>query len=162
MIGEIISSLFILLSSCYLYYMAFQMREFRAYKEVGPDFWPKIILICLIFSSAYLTVVNVNKWRKSKYAKRGEEDDTNWHRVLAVAVIILGYILFLKPVGFLVLTPFFIIGMMLLIRPERKRTIPVTVIVIMVMIYIIFGKMLYVPLPKGYSIFHDLSILLGL
>ena len=162
MLGEIISSFFLFVSSCYLYYMAFQMREFRAYKEVGPDFWPKIILICLIFSSAYLTVVNVNKWRKSKDAKAGEEDDTNWKRVLTAAVIILVYIILLKPVGFLALTPFFIIGVMLLIRRERKRTIPVTVIVIMVMIYIIFGKLLYVPLPKGYGIFHDLSILLGL
>ena len=71
------------------------MREFRAYKEVGPDFWPKIILICLIFFSAYLTVANVNKWRKSKYAKAGE-DDTSWKRVLTAAVIILGYIILLK------------------------------------------------------------------
>ena len=141
MIGEIISSLFILLSSCYLYYMAFQMREFRAYKEVGPDFWPKIILICLILFSAYLTISNVNKWRKSK-DERAAEDDTSWKKALIAGFLILGYIILLKPVGFLVLTPFFIVTLMLLIKRERKKAIPVTVIVIMVLIYIIFGKLL--------------------
>ena len=161
MIGEIISSLFILLSSCYLYYMAFQMREFRAYKEVGPDFWPKIVLICLILFSAYLTISNVNKWRKSK-DERAAEDDTSWKKALLAGFLILGYIILLKPVGFLVLTPFFIVTLMLLIKRERIRTIPITVIVIMVLVYIIFGKLLYVPLPKGFGIFHDLSILLGL
>ena len=161
MIGQIISSLFIFVSSCYLYYMAIQMREFRAYKEVGPDFWPKIVLICLILFSAYLTISNVNKWRKSK-DERAPEDDTRWEKALIAGVLIFGYIILLKPVGFLVLTPFFIITLMLLIKRERKKAIPVTVIVIMVLIYIIFGKLLYVPLPKGFGIFHDLSILLGL
>ena len=161
MIGEIISSLFILLSSCYLYYMAFQMREFRAYREVGPDFWPKIVLICLILFSAYLTISNVNKWRKSK-DERAAEDDTSWKKALLAGFLILGYIILLKPVGFLVLTPFFIVTLMLLIKRERIRTIPITVIVIMVLVYIIFGKLLYVPLPKGFGIFHDLSIFLGL
>jgi hypothetical protein len=128
---------------------------------VGPDFWPKIVLICLILFSAYLTISNVNKWRKSK-DERVSEDDTSWEKALIAGVIILGYIILLKPIGFLVLTPFFIITLMLLIKRERKKAIPVTVIVIMVLIYMIFGKLLYVPLPKGYGIFHDLSILLGL
>jgi hypothetical protein len=141
--------------------MAVQMREFRAYREVGPDFWPKIVLICLILSSAYLTLSTINTWRKSK-DESAAEDDTSWIRGLLTGALILAYIILLKPVGFLVLTPFFIIGMMLLIKRERKKAIPLTVIVIMVLIYIIFGKLLYVPLPKGYGVFHDVSILLGL
>ena len=40
--------------------------------------------------------------------------------------------------------------------------IPFGVIGIMVMIYIIFNKLLFVPLPKGFGIFHDISIFLGL
>jgi putative tricarboxylic transport membrane protein len=74
----------------------------------------------------------------------------------------LAYIYFLKPLGFIVATPFFILGMMLLIMPKRRKAIPFTILGIMLMIYIIFGKLLYVPLPKGFGIFHDLSILLGL
>jgi putative tricarboxylic transport membrane protein len=72
------------------------------------------------------------------------------------------YIYFLKPLGFIIATPLFILGMMLLIMPKRKKVIPFTILGIMGMIYIIFAKLLYVPLPKGFGIFHDLSILLGL
>lgn len=160
MIGEILMSLFILAASCYLYFEAMALGEFRAYKEVGPDFWPKIVLIILIALSAALTISNIIKWKKS----RGEmsEREQGWKRVLVAILLAVAYVYFLKPLGFIVSTPLFILGMMLLIMPKRKKVIPFTILGIMGMIYIIFGKLLYVPLPKGFGIFHNLSILLGL
>jgi uncharacterized membrane protein YidH (DUF202 family) len=159
-IGEIVTSLCILAASCYLYYEATALRQFRAYKEVGPDFWPKIVLLLLIVLSLALTVLNTIKWKRA----RGEvhEHEEGWKRVVTVIILSLAYIYFLKPLGFIVATPFFILGMMLLIMPKRRKAIPFTILGIMLMIYIIFGKLLYVPLPKGFGIFHDLSILLGL
>jgi len=153
-------SLFILTASCYLYFEAMALREFRAYKEVGPDFWPKIVLIILIALSTALTISNIIKWKKS----RGEvsEREEGWKRVLIAIFLAVAYVYFLKPLGFIVSTPLFILGMMLLIMPKRKKVIPFTILGIMGMIYIIFAKLLYVPLPKGFGIFHDLSILLGL
>lgn len=160
MIGEIIMSSSILAASCYLYYKATQLKVFRAYKEVGPDFWPKIILICLIALSAALTVSHVINWRKSHI--QVSEREEGWKRVLIAVLLAVGYVYFLKPLGFIVASPLFILGMMLLILPERKKIIPVTILGIMVMIYIIFSKLLFVPLPKGFGIFHDISIFLGL
>jgi len=153
-------SLFILAASCYLYFEAMAFREFRAYKEVGPDFWPKIVLIILIALSATLTISNIIKWKKS----RGEisEREQGWKRVLIAILLAVAYVYFLKPLGFIVSTPLFILGMMLHIMPKRKKVIPFTILGIMGMIYIIFAKLLYVPLPKGFGIFHNLSILLGL
>jgi putative tricarboxylic transport membrane protein len=160
MVGEIIMSLAIFAISCYLYIEAMGLGEFRAYKEVGPDFWPKIVLVCLIGLSAALTVFNVIQWRKS----RGEvsERDEGWKRVLTAVLLAIGYVFVLKPMGFIVASPLFVIGMMLLITPKRKKVIPFSVAGIMVLIYIIFSKLLFVPLPKGYGIFHDISIMLGL
>jgi putative tricarboxylic transport membrane protein len=158
--GEIFMSLFILAASCYLYLEAMALREFRAYKEVGPDFWPKIVLIILIALSATLTISNIIKWKKSRSEK--SEPEQGWKRVLIAIVLAVAYIYFLKPLGFIIATPLFILGMMLLIMPKRKKVIPFTILGIMGMIYIIFAKLLYVPLPKGFGIFHDLSILLGL
>lgn len=160
MIGETIMSLLILVASCYLYYEATTLKVFRAYAEVGPNFWPKIVLIILIALSAALTISNIIKWKKS----RGEvsEREQGWKRVLVAILLAVAYIYFLKPLGFIVSTPLFILGMMLLIMPKRKKVIPFTILGIMGMIYIIFAKLLYVPLPKGFGIFHNLSILLGL
>lgn len=160
MIGEVIMSLFILVISCYLYVEAMRLGEFRAYKEVGPDFWPKIVLVCLIILSAALTISNVIKWRKSR--DKVSEREAGWKRVLIVVLLAVAYVYFLKPLGFIVVSPLFIIGMMLLIMPERKKVIPFAVLGIMVMIYIIFSKLLFVPLPKGFGVFHDISIILGL
>jgi putative tricarboxylic transport membrane protein len=160
MVGELIMSLFIFVASCYLYYEATQLKVFRAYKEVGPDFWPKIILICLIALSAALTVSHVINWRKSH--GQVSEREEGWKRVLIAVLLAVGYVYFLKPLGFIIASPLFILGMMLLILPERKKIIPVTILGIMVMIYIIFSKLLFVPLPKGFGIFHDISIFLGL
>jgi len=136
------------------------LREFRAYKEVGPDFWPKIVLIILISLSAALTIFNIIKWKKSR--DEVSEREQGWKRVLIAILLAVVYVYFLKPLGFIVSTPLFILGMMLLIMPKRKKAIPFTILGIMGMIYIIFAKLLYVPLPKGFGIFRDLSILLGL
>lgn len=163
MFGDLIMSLSILGASCYLYYVATQLKVFRAYKEVGPDFWPKIVLTVLIALSAILTVYNVSVWRKSRDKEQvSAEKEGNWKRVLIVFLLAVGYVYFLKTLGFIVASPLFIIGMMLVIMPERKKVIPFGVIGIMVMIYIIFNKLLFVPLPKGFGIFHDISIFLGL
>jgi putative tricarboxylic transport membrane protein len=164
MLGETIMSLCILVASCYLYYEATQLRMFRAYREVGPDFWPKIVLTILIGLSAVLTLYNVLAWRKKSRGNEqvAEEKEENWKRVLIVSLLAVGYVYFLKTLGFIVASPLFIIGMMLVIMPERKKVIPFGVIGIMVMIYIIFNKLLFVPLPKGFGIFHDISIFLGL
>ena len=160
MVGEIITSLLILVTSCYLYIEAMRLRQFRAYAEVGPDFWPKIVLFCLIVLSAILTASNVIKWRKSRGEVSHREE--GWKRVLIAVLLAVGYIYLLKPLGFIVASPLFIIGMMLLIMPKRKKVIPLAVVCIMGMIYILFGKLLFVPLPKGFGIFHDISIILGL
>jgi len=117
-------------------------------------------LICLIALSAALTVSHVINWRKSH--GQVSEREEGWKRVLIAVLLAVGYVYFLKPLGFIIASPLFILGMMLLILPERKKIIPVTILGIMVMIYIIFSKLLFVPLPKGFGIFHDISIFLGL
>jgi putative tricarboxylic transport membrane protein len=160
MVGEMIMSLSILAASCYLYILSTELRQIKGYKEVGPDFWPKIVLLCLIALSATLTVSHIITWRKSR--KEVSEWEEGWKRFLIAVSLTVGYVNFLKPLGFIVASPLFIVGMMLLILPERKKMIPFTILGIMGMIYIIFSKLLFVPLPKGFGIFHDISIFLGL
>ena len=160
MVGEIIMSLSMLAASCYLYILSTELRQIKGYKEVGPDFWPKIVLLCLIALSATLTVSHIITWWKSRKEVSAWEE--GWKRFLIAVFLTVGYVNFLKPLGFIVASPLFIVGMMLLILPERKKMIPFTILGIMGMIYIIFSKLLFVPLPKGFGIFHDISIFLGL
>lgn len=167
MLGETLMSLFILLGSLFMYYKASQLRQLEAYESVGADFWPKLILFCLIVISTYLTASNAIKWRKSLGEKEagmegGSGELGGWIRVSIATFFIVGYVLLLKPVGFIVASPLFIIAMMLLISPEKKKIIPVGVVGIMIIIYVLFGKLLFIPLPKGHGIFRSVSIFLGL
>ena len=65
MLGETLMSLFVFVGSLFMYYKATQLRQIEAYESVGADFWPKLILLCLIVISTYLTVSNAIKWRES-------------------------------------------------------------------------------------------------
>jgi len=164
MLGETIVSSVIFVASCYLYSVSMALRSLKAYKTVGPEFWPQIILILMIVISGILTVSNVVKWKKSIKAEKPEnpEEETDWYKFALCFILIIGYVLLLKTVGFAVLTPILIIGIMFLIGKSSIKIISITVVSIMVLVYIVFGKLLYVPLPKGHGIFHDLSILMGL
>lgn len=161
MLGEVLMSLFVLAGSIFMYVKASQLRQMKAYAEVGPDFWPKLILVCLIMLSAYLSVSNLIKYTKKK-ADVSTTGDIGWQRVFIAALITIGYICLLKPLGFITASPLFIIAMMFLIRPEQKKMIPVGVVGILTIIYILFGKLLLIPLPKGQGFFRNISIFLGL
>ena len=58
------------------------LRSLKAYKTVGPEFWPQIILILMIVISGILTVSNVVKWKKSIKAEKPEnpEEETDWYK----------------------------------------------------------------------------------
>ena len=163
MVGETIMSLLIFVGSIFMYYKATQLRQMEAYQDVGPDFWPKLILIGLILISGYLSVSNITKqlkWKES--ANVSQKNDEGWLRISITVFIIIGYIFLLKPMGFISASPLFIIAMMVLIRPDQKKTIPAGVVGIMAIIYILFGRLLLIPLPKGQGFFRSISIYLGL
>ena len=168
MLGETLMSLFVLVGSLFMYYKASQLRQLEAYGSVGADFWPKLILFCLIVISTYHTASNAIKWRKSPGQRETDIKEVSggdlqgWIRVSITTLFIVGYVLLLKPLGFIMASPLFIVAMMLFISPEKKKIIPASVVGIMIIIYVLFGKLLFIPLPKGHGIFRSVSIFLGL
>ncbi len=161
MLGEIIVSVSIFCISAFLYIYSFTLGTFKAYQKMGPDFWPQLILIGLMICSAILTIRHLVQWKKEKRSDQSSEE-VNWTRFAVLFGIIIGYVLLLKAVGFICLTPLLIIAMMMLIGARRIMTYVLTVVGIMVLVYVAFGRLLFVPLPKGHGIFHSISIALGL
>ena len=159
-------SAFILVGSFFMYYKATQLRVMQTYETVGPDFWPKVILVGMIALSGYLTVrYAVLLKREMRAASPGHEPVApaeagyrDWVRVGVTTLFILVYIYLLKPLGFMVASPIFIIAMMLYINPRKRKIIPVGVLGILAVIYLLFGKLLYIPLPRGHGVFRQLSL----
>ena len=71
----------------------------------------------------------------------------------------MGYLLLLKVVGFIALTPLFLVAFMFLLGEKSwpwmiGLSVGMTVIVVLA-----FTKAMYVPLPRGVGIFHNFSVL---
>jgi putative tricarboxylic transport membrane protein len=161
MIGEIVVSLAIFCVSLFLYIYSFTLGTFKAYQQMGPDFWPQLILIALMICSAILTVRHLVDWKKSKAGEQSREE-VSWVRFAVFFAIIISYILLLKTIGFICLTPVLILSIMMLIGARRIKTYIFSMVGIMLLVYVAFGRLLFVPLPKGYGIFRTISIALGL
>ncbi|MFO8089988.1 MAG: tripartite tricarboxylate transporter TctB family protein [Desulfatiglandaceae bacterium] len=161
MIGEILVSLAIFCVALFLYIHSFTLETFEAYQKMGADFWPQIILIGLMFCGAILTVRHIVQWKKSKAGEQSKEE-VSWIRFTVFFGIIIGYVLLLKTVGFICLTPVLIFCIMMLIGAKRIKTYVFSITGIMLLVYVAFGRLLFVPLPKGHGIFRTISIALGL
>ena len=163
MFGEILWSLFLLLGSGYLYFEATQLRQMQEYSAVGPDFWPKLLLSLLIILSGYRLIKCFFLWKKQRSGETLSDPNIQrtspheWFRVGYATLLVVLYIYLLKILGFLVASPLFIIAMMLFINPQKKKIIPIGVVGIMIIIYFLFIKFLYIPLPKGNGIFYEIS-----
>ena len=172
MIGEIIFSLIILLGSVYLFYDSTQLREIQAYKNIGSAFWPKIILFILIILIGYIVIKNILEYLRerkttpsstpSALERLSPEFVGGGLRFLAGLGIITAYVYLLKPLGFIVASPLFIAGLMLFVNPRKKRLMPYGIIGILIVIYVVFVKLLMIPVPRGTGFLYDLSIFLGI
>ena len=168
MIGELIFSAVIFLGSIYLFYDSTQLRQIENYKNVGAEFWPQKILILLIILMGYILIVKIMEFaRERKNAPSAMDRLTPEFingslRFLAALAIMVAYVYMLKLVGFIIASPLLVAGMILFISPERKKLIPAGVAGITVVVYVVFVKLLMIPLPRGTGIFYNLSLLLGI
>jgi hypothetical protein len=128
-------------------------------REVGADFWPKTLLVALIF----LTVVlNVNylfsnqKTQTSKSLQSGKKERW-WNWVLLLVSIVI-YIEIQYVIGF-VITCFLMIGFGMINFGYRK-TVPLIIFptTLTIIFVLVFGRFLNVPLPKGLGVFRSISM----
>ena len=173
MIGEIIFGLIILLGSVYLFYESTQLKEFvESYKSVGSAFWPQIILFILIILIGYILIKNILGYLRERKTTPSSTPSAlerlspqfvkGGLRFLAGVGIITAYIYLLKFLGFIVASPLFIAGLMLFVNPQKKKLMPYGIIGIMIVIYVVFVKLLMIPVPRGTGFLYDLSIFLGI
>ena len=168
MIGELIFSVVIFLGSIYLFYSSTQLRQIEAYKNVGAEFWPQIILTILIILMGYLLIVKIlefvreRKDTPSAMERLSPEFINGSLRFLASLGIIVAYVYCMKMVGFIVASPLLVVALILFISPEKKRLIPYGLVGVTVVVYLVFVKFLMIPLPRGMGIFYNLSLFLGI
>jgi len=158
--SEIIVSGIILLVSCFLFYVASTFTQSRMTDQVGPALWPKIILVVIIVLSVTQLIQFVIHYLKAKKEKPKEDivSDKEGFRMLILTIILsLLYGFSVSYVGFLLSILIFQILFLLILKVKKISVLILYPFCLTIVIYAIFIKILYIPLPRGAGIFLTVS-----
>lgn len=111
--------------------------------QLGAAVFPRITSALLAVFGVYIAIAALRK-RSDASLRIGNAKQV----FLALASLLL-YGLFLKRVGFVILTPFFIAAILAIMKYSRAIVIALTSILSTAGIYLIFKILLSVPLPEG-------------
>lgn len=156
--GEMIISAVIFVGSLYLYFESIKFEGHAVYGELGPAYWPKFLLICMMVLSFWVAIDAIRERRKRKpeEVEISKPHSGKTRFFLAVSFIVL-YLILLKLVGFIAITPIFLFSFMYLLGERKKIWMIIVPIGMTILIVYAFTKVMYVPLPRGTGLFLKFS-----
>ena len=133
--------------------------------EFGAAFWPRVVIAGVIVSAGVLLVSSYFVGARESEAVIDErttdalsEDAARVTRkTLAIFAIPLVYVYAIHQVGFLLVTPIFLLGYMYLLGVRGWVTLIAVTVGFYGAIVLIFVKLIYTPLPQGAGFFHSLN-----
>lgn len=162
----------VLLISGYLYYRATQFDFVAPSGRIGPDAWPKAILILSILTCAYEIIKNLF-FAKSKSDVAGvlesiiEEAPVEEEQppprsypglLLTGAIMTVAYAALINTLGFFLCTVLFLAGFTWVGRYRRPGVILSASLVGGLAFMFVFMKIVYVSLPLGVGPFKQVSV----
>ena len=132
--------------------------------QLGPDFWPKAVLVLLMFTCAIeilrLALAPATKPSAIALAKQAHDEEENPRFPLllwgGIGLTIL-YVPGMQLLGFFLATVIYLAAFMLVGRYRRYGVIAVTSIVGSLVFVFVFMKVVYVSLPIGVGPFQSVS-----
>lgn len=138
------------------YYKTINMSESAA-------FLPRILIGLIILLSLGMMYEGYYKEKKNMKAKRriderSEEDEDkseeetgviNIPRAIIFTVMIALYILLLKPVGYFVMTPIYIVSTYLFLKATKIKKMLFIAVGFTAFVYVVFVAFLKIPIPMG-------------
>jgi len=127
---------------------------------MGPSFWPRFLLGGLILLSGIISVGVIRRIMKEKaWGESLMTMDPGKVRFFAAIGLSIAYLVLLPVLGFIAITPVFMIAFMLLLGEKSKGWIIGVSIAMTAIIVVLFTKAMYVPLPRGVWLFREFSLL---
>lgn len=159
-VKPLIGPLLIFIAAVYLYVLAGSMDENPIPGQLGPAFWPRVILILLMASCVLKALESYLAFGKG-IADIGLESappDISVPKLVAMIILILAVVPGMEILGF-ALANFLFLMLFLRITGMRKLfPLILTSLLGTVFLLYLFGKIVYLPLPKGNWVFSDLTI----
>jgi predicted Abi (CAAX) family protease len=144
-----------LLSSCLFYYQTLHFPKTRI-SDIGPEYWPQILLGGLIILSVAL-LVDIYKRRAATAAVTGEKipyPRRFWY-TLALAIV---YTVIMPYLGFTVGTLLFCLAIMRVLGVSSLKTLLFTATGATLIFIVLFPKIMAVPMPRGVGVFRLISL----
>lgn len=166
--GDVLGTGLIALVGVYFFFEAGEIARIQPQGNLGPDFWPRVILGCLIaFSllkgSLALIKAKVKENPRDGVAKEsweaGSGKGDGW-RLGAGILLLIAYAYFTELIGFPLANLLFLFTFMYLGGVRRWLWLFLLPTLCTVGLLYVFVKVVYVPLPRGSGIFGDLTIAL--
>ena len=153
---EVIIGVFLMLLSAVFYILTYQFpRQTLAF---SPKIFPRFVSVCLFMVSSVFVIQGTMGMRRRSRDKKPEPttkvpiDKALLIRMLLGVLIGYAYTRLLPVTGYVVATPPFIAGIMLVFRERRWLKIVATSIITSSLLYILFRIIFKVPLPR-FSLF---------
>lgn len=152
----------IFLLSIFFYVLAGKLDDNPMEGQLGAFFWPKAILILLMFSCAFKVLESY--WAIGKgVAEVGVEappPQIDTLKLVAMILMTLGVVFFLEILGFPLANFLFLLLFMRIAGVRKKFPLILIPLLGTVLLLYIFVKIVYLPLPKGQWVFTDFTIFL--
>lgn len=157
---EIISGIIFLVFCIFYYYGITKIRVLAANSGsyINGRFFPEILLFFLITTSIFQIIHGIKKSREFKddHTVQDHEKRSEIRRVLISILIMVLYVIFLRHIGFLIMTALYIFTQIIILKPSGKSNlifIACLSIVTSAGIYLIFTQCFQMMLPRGLLVF---------
>lgn len=122
-----------------------ELTKIRAFDPLGSAGYP-LFLAC---TAAILAIPVVTE----SYRKRGEVALSDLRKpvtkVVSIIILTALYLLLMEPAGFILLTPLYIVSLLLALGTRKAKTLIVVSIAATAVLYVVFGLFFGVLLPLG-------------
>ncbi|MFZ7102758.1 MAG: tripartite tricarboxylate transporter TctB family protein [Peptococcaceae bacterium] len=169
--GKILFNVSLFFISLVLYYISTNFKYTKIPGRLGPDLWPKLILIIIIIFTAYdivLGIINLKKKTIGKNISASNEnhqekrrEGKNNHKFLILGLLAtFVYILLLPIIGFIISTVIYLAGMMKIGNYKRRDVIICSSLIGTFCLIVVFLKIAYLSLPAGIGFFGNFTYLI--
>jgi hypothetical protein len=127
--------------------------------QLGPGFWPRVVLIGLALACVAKVV---ETWRARPAARDddAERPAISWPRLAVAVALVLGYVLLTPLLGFALTTIPFVGAFMWLCGARSAVSLAANALGGTVALLYLFVKVVYLPLPKGTGPFETVTLAL--
>jgi len=157
-----IGPILIFLLAIFLYVLAGRLDENPVEGQLGAFFWPRAILILLMFSCGLKILESFKGFGKgvADTGLEGPPIQVQTGKLVAMIVILLAAVACMEMIGFPLCNFLFLLIFMRVAGLKKKSYLLILSLLGTILLLYIFVKVVYLPLPKGQWFFTDVTIFL--